>query len=134
MRITINPTHARLFRMNVEMPIFCDMHVPGTRRHHCASRCGDIQDHHERHTLDLYPTPGPHPLIISIHVGAFWMGSKANGIPLAILNREYVMIAMSCRLSYHAVFPVQIEDCNAAVRWAQTDAGTYNFDTMRFVD
>lgn len=90
---------------------------------------------HERNMLDLYipATPGPYPLIIWIHGGAFRMGSKADRVPLAMLNRGYAIAAMNYRLSQHAIFPAQIEDCKAAVRWLRAHAGIYNFDNTRFV-
>ncbi len=90
---------------------------------------------HERHTLDLYipATPGPYPLIIWIHGGAFWMGSKTDRVPLAMLNRGYAIAAINYRLSHHAIFPAQIEDCKAAVRWLRAHAGTYNFDNTQVV-
>lgn len=92
-------------------------------------------DNHERHTLDLYipATSGPYPLIIWIHGGAFRMGSKADRVPLAMLNQGYAIAAINYRLSHHAIFPAQIEDCKAAVRWLRAHAGTYNFDNTRFV-
>ncbi len=90
---------------------------------------------HERHTLDIYipPTKGPYPLVIWIHGGAFRMGSKSDSVPLAMLNRGYAIVAINYRLSQHAIFPAQIEDCKSAVRWLRAHAGVYDFDNKRFI-
>lgn len=94
-----------------------------------------IADAHERHTLDIYipATPGPYRVIIWIHGGAFRMGSKADHVPHKMLNQGYAIVAINYRLSQHAIFPAQIEDCKAAVRWLRAHAGTYDFDNTRFV-
>lgn len=90
---------------------------------------------HERQRLDLYipATRGPYPMVIWIHGGAFRMGSKSDRVPLAMLNRGYAIAAINYRFSQHAIFPAQIEDCKAAVRWLRAHAGLYNFDNTRFV-
>jgi len=40
--------------------------------------------------------------------------------------------ASNYRLSQHAIFPAQIEDCKAAVRWLRANARKYNLDPQRF--
>lgn len=94
-----------------------------------------VADAHERHTMDIYipATPGPYRVIIWIHGGAFRMGSKVDRVPLKMLNQGYVIVAINYRLSQDAIFPAQIEDCKAAVRWLRAHAGTYDFDNTRFV-
>lgn len=89
---------------------------------------------HERQKLDLYlPGEGKDlPLIINIHGGAFKMGSKEQGVPLEYLSRGYAVASINYRLSQHAVFPAQIEDCKAAVRWLRAHAGEYRLDPNRF--
>jgi acetyl esterase/lipase len=42
-------------------------------------------------------------------------------------------VAINYRLSHQAIFPAQIEDCKAAVRWLRAHAGTYNFDNTQFI-
>ena len=89
---------------------------------------------HARQKLDLYlPKDGENlPLIINIHGGAFRMGSKENGVPLEYLARGYAVASINYRLSQHAVFPAQIEDCKAAVRWLRAHASEYRLDLDRF--
>ena len=44
-------------------------------------------------------------------------GDKAGGGPtLDLLAKGYAVASINYRLSQHAVFPAQIEDCKAAVR------------------
>jgi acetyl esterase/lipase len=93
-----------------------------------------IQSGHERQKLDLYlPGQGANlPLIINIHGGAFKMGSKEAGVPLEYLAQGYAVASINYRLSQHAVFPAQIEDCKAAVRWLRAHAREYRLDPSRF--
>ena len=89
---------------------------------------------HERHRLDLYlPKDAQNlPLIINIHGGAFKMGSKEQGVPLEYLSLGYAVASINYRLSQHAIFPAQIEDCKAAVRWLRAHAAEYRLDPNRF--
>lgn len=89
---------------------------------------------HERQRLDLYlPNNGTNlPLIINIHGGAFKAGSKENGVPLNYLAQGYAVASINYRLSQHAIFPAQIEDCKAAVRWLRARAREYRLDPNRF--
>lgn len=89
---------------------------------------------HERQKLDLYlPKDGTNlPLIINIHGGAFRMGSKEQGVPLEYLAQGFAVASINYRLSQHAIFPAQIEDCKAAVRWLRAHAGEYRLDPKRF--
>jgi acetyl esterase/lipase len=87
-----------------------------------------------RQVLDLYlPDLGQAmPLIIWIHGGAFRMGDKGDRIPLEMLEQGYAIASLNYRLSQHALFPAQIEDCKAAVRWLRAHADTYGLDPSRF--
>jgi acetyl esterase/lipase len=89
---------------------------------------------HERQKLDLYLPKGGWnlPLIINIHGGAFKAGSKEMGVPVEHLARGYAVASINYRLSQHALFPAQIEDCKAAVRWLRAHAGTYGLDPNHF--
>jgi len=97
-----------------------------------------VSDGHPRQKLDLYVPSGGQklPLIIWIHGGAFRMGSK-EGIefdapPLDYLDQGYAIASLNYRLSQHALFPAQIEDCKAAVRWLRARADQFNLDPNRF--
>ena len=89
---------------------------------------------HPRQVLDLYlPHAGRAlPLIVWIHGGAFRMGSKEDRVPVEMLEQGYAIASLNYRLSQHARFPAQIEDCKAAVRWLRAHADTYGLDPSRF--
>lgn len=89
---------------------------------------------HERHKLDLYLPPNAKnaPLIILIHGGAFRAGSKDRENATRFLLEGYAVAAINYRLSQHAIFPAQIEDCKAAVRWLRANAAKYGYDPDRF--
>lgn len=88
---------------------------------------------HPRQTLDLYvPSDGTPPVVIWIHGGAFRAGNKEDRAPLHLLAEGYAVAAINYRLSQHAVFPAQLEDCKAAVRWLRAHAQHYDFDPRRF--
>jgi acetyl esterase/lipase/enterochelin esterase-like enzyme len=94
-----------------------------------------VKGGHERHRLDLY-TPekpdGPLPVIVWIHGGAWLGGSKDGRVPaVPFVTKGYAVASINYRLSSHAVFPAQIEDCKAAVRWLKANAKTYNLDPKR---
>ena len=88
---------------------------------------------HERQRLDLYlpPTGSRWPLVVAIHGGAFRMGSKQGEPAGAFVARGFAVAAINYRLSQHAVFPAQIEDCKAAVRWLRANATRYGYDPER---
>ncbi len=96
-----------------------------------------VENGHERHKLDLFvPQNGdaPLPLIIWIHGGGWQNGSKEGCPPLrgGYTERGYAVASINYRLSGHATFPAQIEDCKAAIRWLRANAGNYHLDPQRF--
>jgi acetyl esterase/lipase len=93
-----------------------------------------VPDGHERQKLDLYlPKDGTNlPLIINIHGGAFKAGSKEQGVPLDYLRQGYAVASINYRLSQHAKFPAQIEDCKAAVRWLRAHAAEHRINPNHF--
>ena len=85
--------------------------------------------------LDLYlpeKTEASLPLVIWIHGGGWAAGSKAGGPGPRLAGRGYAVASIDYRLSGEAVFPAQIEDCKAAVRWLRANAAKYNLDSRRF--
>jgi acetyl esterase/lipase len=89
-----------------------------------------ITNGHERQKLDLYlPATGANlPLIVWIHGGGWWLGDKSE-CPLIDLTRGGFAIAgVGYRLSQHAPFPAQIEDCKGAIRWLRAHAAEYRID------
>jgi acetyl esterase/lipase len=93
-----------------------------------------VANGHARQKLDLYlPKAGTRlPLIINIHGGAFKMGSKEQDVPVQYLAQGFAIASINYRLSQHAIYPAQIEDCKAAVRWLRAHADEYRLDPDRF--
>ncbi|MGD8787255.1 MAG: alpha/beta hydrolase [Phycisphaerales bacterium] len=95
-----------------------------------------VTNGHERQKLDLYLPKTDNdkklPLIIWIHGGAWLAGSKDGGVPRAYLVDGYAVASLNYRLSQHAIFPAQIQDCKAAVRWLRANAKKYNIDPNSF--
>jgi acetyl esterase/lipase len=89
----------------------------------------------ERQKLDLYLPSGTNaslPLIIWIHGGAWLGGSKDRCPAVRFLGKGYAVASINYRLSQHAVFPAQIQDCKAAVRWLRAHATEYHLNPDRF--
>ena len=88
-------------------------------------------------SLDLYASKEAKnvPLIIWIHGGAFLFGSKegfpVEPVPLGFLLDGYAIASINYRLSPEAVFPAQLEDCKAAVRWLRSHADEFGIDPNR---
>jgi len=90
-----------------------------------------VKDGHPRNKLDLYvpeKADGPLPVIVWVHGGAWLGGSKDNPPALPLVRHGYAVASINYRLSQHAPFPAQIEDCKAAIRWLRANAKTYNLD------
>ena len=96
-----------------------------------------VEGGHERQKLDLFlpeKTSGRRPVIIWVHGGGWENGSKDQCPPLrgGYLERGYAVASLGYRLSQHAVFPAQLEDCKAAIRWLRAHAQEYGLDAGRF--
>lgn len=96
-----------------------------------------VEGGHERHKLDLFVpenASGPLPLIIWVHGGGWQNGSKEGCPPLraGYTTKGYAVASINYRLSGHAPFPAQIEDCKAAIRWLRAHAQEYGLDPKRF--
>ncbi len=89
---------------------------------------------HERQRLDLYlpPTGENLPLVIWVHGGAWKGGSKDRCPALWLVREGYAVASINYRLSQHAVFPAQIEDCKAAVRFLRANAAKYRLNPDKF--
>jgi acetyl esterase/lipase len=90
-----------------------------------------VENGHEQNRLDLYlpvKAEGRLPLVGWIHGGGWKGGSKENCPALSLTTKGYAVASINYRLSQHAVFPAQIEDCKAAVRWLRANAAKYGFD------
>ena len=88
-------------------------------------------------TLDLYAPKKATgvPLIVWIHGGAFLFGSKegfpVEPVPLHLLLEGYAVASINYRLSPEALFPAQLQDCKAAIRWLRAHADELGIDPNR---
>lgn len=93
-----------------------------------------VTNGHERQKLDLYlpeKSDKPTPVIVWIHGGAWVSGDKTEGCPpvnAGFTKHGYAAASLNYRLSGDAIFPAQIEDCKAALRWLRAHAKEYNLD------
>lgn len=91
--------------------------------------------HKERNTLDLFVPKSEKalPLIVWVHGGAWQGGSKDGNNPaMQFLAKGYAVAAINYRLSQHAVYPAQIQDCKEAIRFLRANAKKYNLDPDAF--
>jgi len=90
-----------------------------------------VEGGHERNRLDLYvpeKAEGRLPLVVWIHGGAWQAGSKEGCPAVPLTAKGYAVASINYRLSQHAIFPAQIEDCKAAIRWLRANAAKYHLD------
>jgi acetyl esterase/lipase len=80
--------------------------------------------------LDLFVPSGkgPHPVVLSVHGGSWTSGSREQGLGIVQLERGYAVANIDYRLAPESVYPAQIHDCKAAVRWLRANSGRFNLD------
>lgn len=92
-----------------------------------------IEGGDEAQKLDIYlpeiPSEKPLPLIVHIHGGGWRAGSKFPCPVMGMVLKGYAVASVEYRFSQKAVFPAQIQDCQAAIRWLRAHAKQYHFDT-----
>jgi acetyl esterase/lipase len=93
-----------------------------------------VTNGHPRQKLDIYLPRGVErpPLMILIHGGGFREGDKREENVAQWLAEGYVVASVNYRFSSDAIFPAQVEDCKAAVRWLRVNASKYGYDPERF--
>lgn len=86
--------------------------------------------------LDLFvpegPSEKPFPLIIWVHGGGWMAGSKDGGPAMEFMHKGYAVASVEYRFSQKALFPAQIQDCQAAIRWLRANAKQQNIDADHF--
>jgi len=71
------------------------------------------------------------PLVVWIHGGGWRAGSKSKPPIRKIAGKGYALASIEYRFTDTAIFPAQIHDCKAAVRWLRGNAGKYGFAASR---
>jgi acetyl esterase/lipase len=94
-----------------------------------------VPDGDEAQRLDLYlpksSSDRPLPLIVHIHGGGWRGGSKYPTHVMRMVNQGYAVAGVEYRFSQKALFPAQIQDCQAAIRWLRANSQKYNLDPKR---
>ncbi len=90
-----------------------------------------------KHLLDIYLPAGTKtnlPLIVWVHGGAWMMNDKyadmgymTNTIK-GVIDSGYALASIDYRHSTTAIFPAQIQDCNAAIEFLYSHATEYKID------
>ena len=93
-----------------------------------------------RQSLDLYQPNDPSkpklPLILYIHGGAWQSGSKAAGrqpLEKYLKSGNFICASIGYRLSQEAIWPAQLHDCKAAIRFLYAHADKYHIDPTRTI-
>jgi acetyl esterase/lipase len=92
--------------------------------------------------LDLHipAGEGPWPLVVWVHGGGWRTGDRRT-LPETIepldffgriQRRGYAVASVDYRLSAEAIFPAQLHDVKAAIRWLRAHAAAYALDPGRF--
>jgi MYXO-CTERM domain-containing protein len=90
----------------------------------------------KRLLLDAYVPPAGddrRPAVVMIHGGGWRAGDKASWQPEAeqLAAKGWVAFSINYRLDEPAVFPAEIDDAQAAVRWVRAHAEEYQVDPAR---
>lgn len=89
----------------------------------------------EKQKLDLYIPDKDNlmPCLVWIHGGAWLAGSKDGlaGEIDTVLHHGYVVASVGYRLSGESIFPAQIYDCKAAIRFLKEKGTKYKIDSTK---
>ncbi len=89
------------------------------------------------HKLDIhlpYNKKGPFPVMVAIY-GSAWFSNNAKqnvfreNLGRRLLEAGYAVVSINHRSSRDALFPAQIQDVKAAIRFVRAHAGKYQLDT-----
>lgn len=82
--------------------------------------------------LDLFlpkkASDKPLPVVVWIHGGGWHGGNRFNPPGMELTKEGYAVASVEYRFSQVALFPAQIQDCLAAIRWLRAHAKEYNLD------
>ncbi|MEX1023906.1 MAG: alpha/beta hydrolase [Planctomycetota bacterium] len=84
--------------------------------------------------LDLYlpdAQRGPRPVVVWIHGGSWISGDKANPPAEPLAGAGYAVASINYRLLADAIWPAQLHDCKAAIRWLRAHAALFDLDPDR---
>lgn len=82
----------------------------------------------------VQPSAKQLPAIVWIHGGGWAKGDKSSGrsrVGPFVASGNFVGFSVGYRLSGEAIWPAQIHDCKAAIRWLRANAERYGVDPER---
>ena len=71
------------------------------------------------------------PVVVWIHGGGWTQGTKSDNTAAWLAGHGHVVASIDYRLSGQAIFPAQVHDCKAAVRFLRAHAKEYGIDSKR---
>lgn len=74
---------------------------------------------------------GPHPVIVYLHSGAWISGNRFGGPATRQATRGYAVASIEYRLAPDHIWPAQVHDTKAAVRWLRANAARFHLDPTR---
>ncbi len=77
------------------------------------------------------PAPERMPAVIEVHGGGWQVGERNIGRGLLMPLQGFFYASIDYRMSHEAIFPAQIHDVKAAIRWLRAHADEYNIDPQR---
>lgn len=104
-----------------------------------ASDIPYVQDGGKSRSLDIRlpvgaenaPVTKRFPLVVFIHGGGWSAGDKGAGPFRPLLREGFAVASINYRLSGEAIWPAQVHDCKAAIRWLRANGAQYHLDTKK---
>jgi acetyl esterase/lipase len=82
--------------------------------------------------LDLHrPQAENPPLLVYVHGGGWRAGDKKDMPVVDLYDKGYAIASVDYRLSTQAVFPAQVHDIKAAIRFLRSNAGVYHINASK---
>jgi acetyl esterase/lipase len=123
-------------RLSVGLLLICLL-LPGTSSATNWLNLDYVGDGIVGHRLDIYQPPigsPPYPLVVFIY-GSGWQCNSCKGNVThfldALRNGGIAVASINHRASADAIYPAQIQDCKAAIRFLRANAATYGLDPAR---
>lgn len=119
-------------RQDPEVAFFCDR--PELKRKYIGIEYAHRTPYEK---MDLYlpdEEEGPYPVIIDVHGGGWFYGSRSSKRmdPVLLgLKRGYAVASVDYTLSKYEKFPLQISELKAAIRFLRQNAEEYGLDKKR---
>jgi acetyl esterase/lipase len=95
-------------------------------------------DKSQKEKLDIYlPAEGrgPFPVVVYVHGGGWEVSDKRSTeieiVLKSCLSHGYAVVSVNYRPASEALFPAQIKDVKAAIRWLRANGKQYGLNTVK---